>query len=108
MHAATQAIGLLASLTSFVLWVPQGLRVWRGRRDPAALEGVVLGTQMIALAGALLWGLYAALIGSFWLGAPSVVTIPITVMTMAVVLRARRACLPCAPSAPQVPTGVAA
>lgn len=49
MHAATEALGMLASLTSFVLWVPQGRRVWRGRNDPAALAGIALSTQAISL-----------------------------------------------------------
>lgn len=90
MHAATEAIGLMASLSSFLLWVPQGIRVWRGRHDPAALRGIALSTQVIALAGSLLWVTYAALAGSFWVGAPVVVTGPVAAMTIAVLVRGRR------------------
>lgn len=90
MHAATEAIGLMASLGSFLLWVPQGIRVWRGRRDPAALRGIALSTQVIALAGSVLWVTYAALVGSFWVGAPVVVTGPVAVMTITVLVRGRR------------------
>lgn len=91
MHALTEALGLLASLTSFVLWVPQGLRVWRARRDPASLSGLAVSTQVISLVGNVLWFAYGMLIGSFWLGAPVVVNVPILAMTIAVLVRARTA-----------------
>jgi len=91
MHAATEALGMLASLTSFVLWVPQGRRVWRGRHDPAALAGIAVSTQVISLAGNILWTLYAIGIGSFWLGAPAIVNVPILTMGVVVLRRNARA-----------------
>jgi uncharacterized protein with PQ loop repeat len=87
MHAATEAIGMMASLTSFLLWLPQGARVWKYRHDPSQLAGIALSTQVIALAGNLLWGVYALLIGSFWLGAPAVVNGPIAIGTILVLRR---------------------
>lgn len=90
MHAATEAVGMMASLTSFLLWLPQGLRVWRSRRSPGDLAGIAVSTQVISLAGNVLWLAYAVLIGSFWLGAPAVVNLPIAVMTITVLTRARR------------------
>lgn len=94
MHALTETIGLLASLTSFLLWLPQGQRVWKHRHDPAQLAGVALSTQYISLAGTALWGVYALLIGSFWLGAPAIVNAPVAIMTIAVVTRGQRATVP--------------
>ncbi len=91
MHAATEVIGMMAWLTSFMLWLPQGARVWKHRNDPAQLQGIVLSTQVISLMGNALWGVYALLIGSFWLGAPSLVNGPIAVATLVVVGRAHRA-----------------
>jgi uncharacterized protein with PQ loop repeat len=91
MHAATEAIGMMASLTSFLLWLPQGARVWKHRRDPAQLQGIVLSTQWISVAGNLLWGVYALLIGSFWLGAPALVNGPIAIATIVIVGRGSRA-----------------
>jgi uncharacterized protein with PQ loop repeat len=91
MHAATEVIGMMASLTSFLIWLPQGARVWRHRRDPAQLHGIVLSTQVLSLTGNVLWGVYAVLIGSFWLGAPSLVNAPIAVATLVIVGRAGRA-----------------
>lgn len=91
MHAATEVIGMMASLTSFLIWLPQGARVWKHRRDPAQLHGIVLSTQVLSLAGNVLWGVYALLIGSFWLGAPSLVNAPIAVATLVIVGRASQA-----------------
>ncbi len=87
MHAATEALGMMASLTSFLLWLPQGARVWKHRHDPSQLGGIAMSTQVISLAGNLLWGVYAMLIGSFWLGAPAVVNGPIAIGTILVLRR---------------------
>jgi uncharacterized protein with PQ loop repeat len=87
MHAATEAIAMLASLTSFLLWLPQGARVWKHRHDPSRLAGIAMSTQVIALAGNLLWGVYALAIDSFWLGAPAVVNGPIAIGTILVLRR---------------------
>lgn len=91
MDAATEVIGMLASLSSFVIWVPQGRRVWRARHEPAKLAGIAVSTQAISLAGNVLWSLYAIGIGSFWLGAPGIVNIPILTMTVVVLRRHARA-----------------
>ncbi|NMR21352.1 hypothetical protein [Cellulomonas fimi] len=91
MRAATEAIGMMASLTSFLLWLPQGARVWRTRHDLSQLQGIALSTQVISLLGNVLWGVYALAIGSFWLGAPSVVNGPIALATIVIVRRAQRA-----------------
>jgi uncharacterized protein with PQ loop repeat len=91
VHLITEASGLLASLSGFLLWLPQARRVWQDRHDRERLAGVSLQTQVLALLGNTLWGIYALGIGSFWLGAPSVVNIPVTIMTITIVLRAQRA-----------------
>lgn len=91
MHAATEVIGMMASLTSFLIWLPQGARVWKHRRNPAQLQGIVLSTQVISLTGTVLWGVYAIFIDSFWLGAPAVVNGPIAIATLVIVGRARSA-----------------
>ena len=90
MHLITEASGLLASLSGFLLWLPQARRVWQDRHDRERLAGVSLQTQVLALVGNTLWGVYAIGIGSFWLGAPSAVNIPVTIMTITIVLRAQR------------------
>ncbi len=101
MHAATEVIGMMASLTSFLIWLPQGVRVWRHRNDPAGLQSIVLSTQVISLTGSALWGTYAVLIDSFWLGAPSLVNGPIAVATLVVCHRAQRSVAPAALALPE-------
>jgi hypothetical protein len=91
MDAATELVGMLASLSSFVFWVPKGRRVWRARHEPAQLAGIAVSTQAISLAGNVLWSVYAIGIGSFWLGAPGIVNIPILAMTVVVLRRHARA-----------------
>ena len=94
MDAATEVVGMLASLSSFVIWVPQGRRVWRARHEPAKLAGIAVSTQAISLVGNVLWSLYAIGLGSFWLGAPGIVNIPILTMTVVVLRRHARAVPP--------------
>lgn len=113
MHTATEAIGMMASLTSFLLWLPQGARVWKHRRDPSQLGGIAVSTQVIALAGNLLWGVYALLIDSFWLGAPALVNGPIAIGSIVVLRRGTRRArtalpqgLPAEPVAHPARTGV--
>lgn len=88
MQLLTEVSGLLASITGLLLWLPQGLRVWRDRDVPDRLVGISVPTQVLSLAGNVLWLLHAIGIGSFWLGAPSVVNVPIAIMTIVVVRRA--------------------
>ena len=90
MHAATQAIGMMASLTSFVILLPHAARIWKYRDDPDELRGIAMGSQVIGLAGTFLWGTYAILTEQVWVGAPHLVNGPITVATIVVLRRARR------------------
>lgn len=90
MQLLTEAVGLVASLFSLVVWMPQAARVWRVRHDPVQLSGVSLLTQAMSVGGAVAWTAYAVLIDSFWVGAPSVVNGPLAVATIVVVRRSRR------------------
>lgn len=88
MQLLTEVSGFLASITGLLLWLPQGQRVWRDRHEPERLAGISVPTQVLSLAGNVLWLVHAVGIGSFWLGAPSVVNVPIAIMTIVVVRRA--------------------
>ncbi|WP_315096660.1 hypothetical protein [uncultured Cellulomonas sp.] len=89
MGLHVEVVGFLASLLSLVLWWPQAARVWRYRHDGSRLGGVSLPTQVLLLANAALWAVYALLTGSFWVGAPGLVNAPLAVATIAVLLRSR-------------------
>ncbi|MBO1751214.1 PQ-loop repeat-containing protein [Actinotalea sp. BY-33] len=89
----TEASGFLASITGFLVWLPQARRVWRDRKDPARLAGVSIPTQVLSLAGNVLWFVHAIGIGSFWLGAPSVINVPVILLTIYLVRRSQTAAI---------------
>lgn len=91
-------VGFLASVTAFVLFLPQAMLTWRRRHDAEALRGVALGTQLVLLVNAGLWGLYGVWTGAFWVAAPGLLNAPLAMMTIYLVLRSRRVALH--PSAP--------
>ena len=85
----TEAIGFVASVVSLVLWWPQAARVWRHRHDGGQLGGVSISTQVLLLVNAALWGAYAVATGSFWVGAPGLVNVPLALLTITLLRRAR-------------------
>lgn len=82
-------IGFTASTIAFVQFVPQAVRVWHLRNDPVALSGVSLATQSLVITNAILWFLYSAVTGAFWVSAPGYVTLPLALITIYFVIRAR-------------------
>jgi len=90
MHSPTETIGMLASLTSFVIGLPHAARIWKHRDNPEELRGIAMGSQVIGLTGTFLWSAYAILTAQVWVGAPHLVNGPITVATIAVLRRAGR------------------
>ena len=91
MNGYIEMLGFTASLFSFVLWWPQAARVWRCRRRGESLGGVSLASQVLLLLNATLWGAYAVLTESLWVGAAGLVNAPLAVGTIFVLARARRA-----------------
>lgn len=83
-------LGALASSISFALFLPQAMKTWRTRNNPAALSGVSVGTQVLLLANASLWGLYGWETGAFWVAAPGLVNAPLALLVIGLILRARR------------------
>lgn len=58
--------GFIASTVAFVVWLPQARAVWASRNDPHALSSISVGTQVLLLSNAVLWGVYAARESAFW------------------------------------------
>ena len=90
MSATVEYVGLLASAGSLTLWWPQAVRLWRQRHDAIALDGISIATQVVLLATESLWALYAVLTGSYWVGVPAMVNIPLAVLAIRLLRRARR------------------
>ena len=91
MNASVEVLGFAASVVSFVLWWPQAMRVWQCRRSVEQLSGVSISSQVLLLTNAALWGAYAAVTGSLWVGAPGLVNAPLAIMTIVILRRAHRA-----------------
>lgn len=82
--------GFLASVVAFAVWLPQARTVWRSRHDPHALAGVSVGTQILVLSNAVLWGVYATQESAFWVAAPGVINAPLALLCISLIVRARR------------------
>lgn len=84
-----EVIGVAASVLAFAVFVPQAVRVWRARNDHHALLGVSVVTNMFIVNNSLVWGLYAASIGEFFVGAAGIINLPLATMIIAVIVRSR-------------------
>lgn len=88
--ARVATIGAIGTLVSTVMFIPQMLRVWRHRSSPANLLGVSLTAQAFVLANAGVWFIYGGVTGQFWPAAPGLVSLQVAMVTVVMVLRARR------------------
>lgn len=88
--ARVATIGAIGTAVSTVMFIPQMLRVWRHRSSPSALLGVSLTAQAFVLANACVWFIYGGVTGQFWPAAPGVVSLQVALVTIVMVLRARR------------------
>lgn len=84
-------VGFTAAVISFIIWLPQARSTWRYRNDPAALAVASLGTQLLVLLNATVWWVYAIGTEAYWSGAPGAVNLPLALLSIALILRARRA-----------------
>lgn len=91
MNGHIEILGFAASVVSFVLWWPQAVRVWQCRSSVEHLSGVSVSSQALLLTNATLWGAYAVVTGSLWVGAPGLVNAPLAIVTIVILRRARRA-----------------
>jgi uncharacterized protein with PQ loop repeat len=81
-------LGLLANATSFILWLPQARTTWKNRNNPEALQGVSLGTQVIAALNTSAWCIYGLLIHDMWLPLGTLIVLPLALWTIILKLKA--------------------
>lgn len=86
----TNALGIMASIIAFLLFVPQAMRAWDARNQPAAMSAVSIGTQVLLLTNAIVWALYGLGTHAFWVAAPGIVNGPLALVVMSLVIRSRR------------------
>ncbi|MCU1425784.1 MAG: hypothetical protein JWM51_2075 [Microbacteriaceae bacterium] len=83
-------LGFTATMFSVLMWIPQAATTWRNRNDTLRLAGISESTQWLTMMGALAWGVFGLLSGSFWVAAPSAVSFPLALATIVVVRQGRR------------------
>lgn len=88
--SASDLLGPIASVMSFLLFLPQAMKTWQNRNDPHALRGLSIWTQVALLANALLWAGYGLDTRAFWVAAPGLINGPLAIATIFLILRSRR------------------
>lgn len=83
-------LGLIASIISFVLFLPQAKLTYKNRNNPQKLSTLSIGTQLLIMANATIWGIYAFLTNAFWVGAPGLVNFPLAFFTIVLILKNRK------------------
>lgn len=83
-------LGLLANATSFILWLPQARTTWKNRNNAEALQGISLGTQVIAALNTSAWCLYGLLIHDMWLPLGTLIVLPLALWTISLKMRASK------------------
>lgn len=84
-----EVLGAGASVLAFAMFIPQALRVWRVRNDPHALLGVSVTSYAFVINNAIVWGIYAAAVNAFWVGAAGIVNLPLSLVVIGVIVRSR-------------------
>lgn len=83
------ALGFVATGFSLLMWLPQARTTWKNRNDPVRLTGISEGTQWLLVACYVLWGAYGVVIQSLWVTAPSVLAVPLAIVTIVIIRRGR-------------------
>ena len=78
----TDFVGLIANISSLILWLPQAKTTYANRKDREALKGISYGTQIIAAINTLLWCVYGFMMHSIWLSMGTLVILPLTLWTI--------------------------
>ncbi len=83
-------LGFVGSMISFILWMPQAKKVWNVRKDPHALKGVSIATQVLVIINALVWFAYAFVLNEFWVGAAGFINLPLAILTILLIAKANK------------------
>lgn len=75
-------IGLIANITSLILWIPQARTTYANRQDKEALKGISYGTQIITSINTVFWCIYGIMIHSIWLAMGTIIILPLALWTI--------------------------
>ena len=90
MDISTGVVGLLASIMSMVIGLPQAVNVWKFKNDPERLAGISGLAQYMMIGSGALWVAYADMTHSFWVAASVMTSVPLALFTLAILSRSRR------------------
>ena len=83
-------LGLAASIMSLLIWLPQTKHTWQHRNDPEEMSAISTLTQVLLIANNILWILYGTRIpNGFWVWASAIVNIPVGILTIFLINRAK-------------------
>lgn len=82
MTSPENIIGAIAATISITLFIPQAATTWKNRRNPQALTGISVGTQVLVATNALVWFALGWLEENFWISAPGLLNLPLALATL--------------------------
>lgn len=86
----TDVVGAIASVCSFLLFLPQAVSTWKNRKDKQALKGISKGTQWLIICNATSWFILGFLEQNIYIALPGVVNLPLAVFTLVLIHRSYR------------------
>jgi uncharacterized protein with PQ loop repeat len=96
------ALGAVAFVTAFSLFLPQAHKAWTNRRDAAALAGISVFGQWLILINQSLWTVYGLAAKAYWTVAPGVIIMPTAAFVLILLARSKRAHSAAVPASPHV------
>lgn len=82
--------GAVASIVSTALLVPQCLRIISQRKKALILSKVSIASQIMVVLNGLCWIGYGLLGGAFWISVPCYLNIPLALISIHLLMKARR------------------
>lgn len=82
--------GFSGSMMAFLIFVPQALKTIKNRHNYKEIqETISKGSQWFLVCNATLWGYYAIGTEAFWVGAPGIVNMPLAILSLIYLYRAK-------------------
>lgn len=82
-------LGVAAVIISAMIQVPQGLRTWRLRHDPATFRVLSPGTYSLVWLNGIIWVIWSAAAHQIVPALPSLISIPISTFILTQIARHR-------------------
>lgn len=84
-------LGVLGASIAGLMLIPQGVSIYRMRRDKVALSGISWVSFALIFTQAAVWCTYGVIARDPWVTAPTLVNMPLSLVTAIYAFRAQRA-----------------